>query len=418
MVHVHENMRDRDILTSLRLSLLFPASLMGAGLHRKNGLPQKICMHLYQIYILPILVYGLAIFSLEDKHIRPLEGFQKTILKQILSMADNTADPAVYILSGAASLDLEIHRQALSIFGSITRQPYSAEYELARRQLIMLPYDAEDWYCYICNIRRLCSKYNLILTAKVNGKHSTTDNSLGVWSSYKIRQTEYLKKARFLNPYSYHIGKPHPVIRHASERIIDIQKCTLKLQIITGSYILQAHRAKFSQFEVKSDCLLCGQGKENRSHFLVECAALQERRLPHISLIKGILESNSDARTAEEICNNSDSCTALILDCTSKTITSQILLPKNSAAEIETISRKDSEKEEKLISMPSLCSKLRIHCCYTGGIPQKTSLLTTLHSVSVLSSCRHRRRQTSISDDNHDFPDDGLFLLSMPAFEF
>ena len=88
--------------------------LLGAGLHGKNGLPQQTCMHLYQIYILPILTYGLCIFSLDEKHTNPLEKFEKGILKQILSLADNTADPVVYILSGTAPVQLEIHRQALS----------------------------------------------------------------------------------------------------------------------------------------------------------------------------------------------------------------------------------------------------------------------------------------------------------------
>ena len=65
-------------------------SLMGAGLHGKNGLPQDCCIHLYQIHILPILTYGLGIFSLDENEIKPLEQFQKTILKQILSLSDNT----------------------------------------------------------------------------------------------------------------------------------------------------------------------------------------------------------------------------------------------------------------------------------------------------------------------------------------
>ncbi len=73
--------------------------LMGAGLHGKNGLPQNTCLHLYRIYIVPIMTYGLAIFSLEEKHLKSLELFQKGMLKQIMSLPDNTSDPAVYILS-------------------------------------------------------------------------------------------------------------------------------------------------------------------------------------------------------------------------------------------------------------------------------------------------------------------------------
>ncbi len=319
--------------------------LMGAGMHGKNGLPHQTSTHLYQIYILPILVYGLSIFSLEDNHLTTIERFQKSIIKQILSLADNTADPAVYILSGTAPLEFEIHRQALSLFGSICRHPDSAEYELARRQLLVEPYDSEDWFCYI---RRLCSKYDLPPPATLldnpptkSAWKATYDRHLkDYWSSYMLNQAEYLKKARFLNPQAYCIGKTHPIIRHASIKIKDVQKCTVKLQLITGSYLLQAHRAKFNQFEVKADCLLCGNGPENRTHFLVECSALQERRAPHISMIKDILERNSDEKTAADMCDDPDTCTALILDCTSQAVTGKILLPKNSANEIEIISQR------------------------------------------------------------------------------
>ena len=342
--------------------------LMGAGLHGKNGLPQKTCMHLYRIYILPVLIYGLSIFSLEEKHFISLESFQKSMIKQILTLPDNTADPAVYILSGAAPLNLEIHRQALSLFGSIARHPESAEHELARRQLAVEPYDAEDWYCYI---RRVCSKYNLPSPLDLldnpqskNAWKATYDKQLkAYWSSHILHLAGYMRKARYLNPNTYTIGKPHAIIRHAPDNVNDIQKCAFKLKLITGSYVLQAQRAKFNQFAVKPDCLLCQQGPENRSHFLVECSALRERRAPYVSLIKNILEENSDAETAKEICSDSETCTSLILDCTSDVITRKIPLPVKSAKEIERISQKltftlhSARKNMLSLIAPSLARK-------------------------------------------------------------
>ena len=105
-------------------------SLMGAGLHGENCKHACTCT----IYIIPVLTYGLSIFSLEEKHTNHLEQFQKSMIKQILSLADNTGDPAVYVLSRAAPLEYELHRQVLSLFGSITRHPESAEYKLATGQ--------------------------------------------------------------------------------------------------------------------------------------------------------------------------------------------------------------------------------------------------------------------------------------------
>ncbi len=320
-------------------------SLMGAGLHGKNGLPQHTCMHLYQIYIIPVLTYGLSIFSLEEKHTKPLEQFQKSMIKQILSLADNTGDPAVYVLSGAAPLEYELHRQVLSLFGSITRHPESAEYKLAKRQLVMEDYDSEDWYCYV---RRICCKYDLptpwdLLEDPQDKSAWKTmyDKQLKIhWTSHVTNLAARSKKARFLNPLSYHIGKPHPIIRYGPNTVRDIQKCTIKLQVITGSYILQAHRARFNQFQVKPDCLLCGDAPEDRIHFLVECSALADRRSPYIAEIKEVLRKNSDANTVDDLLENTETCTTVILDCTSEVITSRIPLTKNSVAEIELISQK------------------------------------------------------------------------------
>jgi hypothetical protein len=61
----------------------------------------------------------------------------KKVLKQILSLYINVADPAInYILSGLLPIEAEIHIKALTFFGSITRsEDTSIEWRLAERQL-------------------------------------------------------------------------------------------------------------------------------------------------------------------------------------------------------------------------------------------------------------------------------------------
>ncbi len=268
------------------------------------------------------------------------------MLKQLLTLADNTADPALYILSGAAPIEMEIHRQALSMFGAISRHPQSAEWELAKRQLVMQEYEAEEWFAYI---RRLCCRYSLPSPSelldnphtKTHWKSSYDRHLKQYWTTFTTSLAEYLQKARFINPEIYSIGKPHPIIRYAPCHIKDIQKCTVKLQLITGSYILQAQRAKFNQYEVKPDCLLCGQEPETRTHFLISCPSLQEHRSHFLSQIQGILSQNCEnPDVVTEICSDPQKCTALILDCTTDIVTSVVLLSKESISKIEQISQK------------------------------------------------------------------------------
>jgi hypothetical protein len=82
-------------------------SLLGAGLHGKNGLNPTACLHLLQVY--PIQTYGLEILLPSRTELQTLEIFYPKILKQILSIPTNTADPAVYILAGMIPIESRIH---------------------------------------------------------------------------------------------------------------------------------------------------------------------------------------------------------------------------------------------------------------------------------------------------------------------
>ena len=94
---------------------------MGAGLHGKNGLNPTTCLHLLQVYVIPVLTYGLEILLLSRTELQTLEIFYRKILKQILSIPTNTADPAVYILAGAIPIENRIHKLALGMYSNICR---------------------------------------------------------------------------------------------------------------------------------------------------------------------------------------------------------------------------------------------------------------------------------------------------------
>jgi hypothetical protein len=46
-------------------------------------------------------------------------GYYKKLLKQLLSLAINVADPAVYMISGLLPLEAEIHTKVFTMFGNI-----------------------------------------------------------------------------------------------------------------------------------------------------------------------------------------------------------------------------------------------------------------------------------------------------------
>ena len=52
-------------------------SLMGAGLHGENGLDPDTSIHLLQIYVVPVFVYGLEVVPPSGVHLDKLERLHK-----------------------------------------------------------------------------------------------------------------------------------------------------------------------------------------------------------------------------------------------------------------------------------------------------------------------------------------------------
>ena len=74
-------------------------------------------------------------------HLDKLDRIHKKFIKQIFSLPQSVADPAIYIIAGALPVEAIIHTRVLTLFGSISRfEESSIEKSLARRQLSVKSY--------------------------------------------------------------------------------------------------------------------------------------------------------------------------------------------------------------------------------------------------------------------------------------
>ena len=111
-------------------------SLFGSGFHGYNGLDIDTMLHLFKIYVTPVLLNRLELILPTVNCLMQIENFQKKMLKQILSLPPNVADIAVYILTGVLPIEPHIHIRALSLLNYICHQSESGvEQMLAKRQL-------------------------------------------------------------------------------------------------------------------------------------------------------------------------------------------------------------------------------------------------------------------------------------------
>ena len=125
-----------------------------------------------------------------------------------------------------------------------------------------------------------------------------------------------------------HSGLAHLVWRDAGYDIMSVQRAGWKARLMSGTYMLQATRARFNQFEVDPTCLLCCKEPENIEHFLLRCESLNKIRQPFLDKIYKFIQNSLGVAKLNDFKINDTEFTAILLDCT-------VLIDPNSALPLE-----------------------------------------------------------------------------------
>jgi hypothetical protein len=94
-------------INQLLLSYDLTCSCLSASLHSIEVCSDLVMFPNLCTYVLPILYYGLEILLPTGKILEQLKIHYKKVLKQILSLYINVADPAIYILSGLLPIEAD-----------------------------------------------------------------------------------------------------------------------------------------------------------------------------------------------------------------------------------------------------------------------------------------------------------------------
>ena len=91
-------------------------------------------------------MYGLEILSLKKKDVETLEMFQRKSLRQIQGLPDKTPKGITLALLGILPLESIIHKNALNLFMSISRNKHFLEHKIAERQIAMKDFEDKSWF--------------------------------------------------------------------------------------------------------------------------------------------------------------------------------------------------------------------------------------------------------------------------------
>lgn len=275
-------------------------SLMGAGLCGLNGCGPEAAIRLYTTYVLPVLLYGLEALVLQDKELSILEHFHRRNLRHILHLPASTASPAVYLLSGCAPLEAQIHIRVLTMFRNIVdvnpeSPPSRHIHSLISRQVAMKDSTSSSWAAMV---RRLLHHYDLptaytLLQSpprKTTWKTMVRTAILDHWTGVLREQAGEMSSLEYVNLDVLRLGTLHASLQ-CDPKDFTVQKITVATKLLVRRYPLASSHASGKK---SLQCPLCKKEEvEDETHFILQCSALREARAPFLAkLLRHCRENN------------------------------------------------------------------------------------------------------------------------------
>ncbi|CAC5362323.1 unnamed protein product [Mytilus coruscus] len=179
--------------------------------------------------------------------------------------------------------------------------------------------ESNSWFIAI---KRVLFKYDLhspiILLndppTKYSWKKSVRSAIDRYWKNILIQKSCTYKSLKYLGTLNISPGKCHTLlfIGNTSDPTREAVRISVKLKVITDTYILQSHRSRYNLNETPI-CKLCDIDTEDRTHFLLKCKILQCIRERYLNQINEIISDFLNFRMRDI---PTDDQIQIILDCT------------------------------------------------------------------------------------------------------
>ena len=314
---IKENTINIDERLSLARRTLY--SLINTGLHGSNGLNPQTSFKIYQCYVLPRLLFGLEVLPLTATQISILAKFHISNLRRFQSLPLRTATSAVYLLLGALPIEAELHKRHLSLLHNILTTNNTTIRDLSTRQIAINLDNSKSFFSRVQDILDIYQlphirelKFNNL--SKEQWKIQIKNAVNKFWTEHFQSEAREKSTLKYLNIDSLKIGSTHQVWSTLESTVSEVRMGITKCRMLTGTYLLQSNKHKFSKSNESATCKCCGLGDEDVIHMLLECPALYVQRKQYFSNVKSMVSDCIGLGQWEETFNNKTNLVQLILD--------------------------------------------------------------------------------------------------------
>jgi len=303
-----DSMSPEDLITD-RISLANRTAyaLMGSGFHGVNGISPKVAIHIYQIYVLPRLLYGLEAVILKPSQIAELGVHHRRTLRQLQSLPTRVARCAIHLLAGMPPIEALLDIQLASLLLAVAKTPGHGLLGIGLHQLSMKDSKSSSWFLYCA--RRL-TVYGLDPIDIILGQccHQRIKSTILQYWDDSLKEEALTKSTlKHLDVSQCSCRRIHPVWSTIDCSTADTRKALVKARLLCGTYTLQANRAVFNQYKADPSCLMCEAAPEDRCHFILHCPALEVHRQKYLGAVTDLVPDFHNLTDDDKINNILDS---------------------------------------------------------------------------------------------------------------
>ena len=291
-------------------------SLMGTGMHGRNGLNPIVIRKIWERYNDPRSSHGLDVQFFPDIELQKLQTHEIQHMKMFQSLPKFAANILAHILVGGRPISAIIHQRMLSLLMNIRRKN-GIEAEIGRRQLAMKPSSSNSWFH---RTNAVANKYGLPncftvleeppwdkITWKHHVKATITDHVESSWR----KELDRLTSLQYINPRAISIGRGHPVWSTSRYSAQASRQAISKVRFLTNTMMNGSNAHKM--FSENATCI-CGFPSENRRHQILDCSIYDDLRDFCVSRMTHLIVTNYNNIITEDMIHHPDTLFLLLLD--------------------------------------------------------------------------------------------------------
>ena len=224
-------------------------------------------------------------------------------------------------LLGVLPFEAELHKRQLGLLYNILISDNETMQQLAERQIAI---NLDNKLSYFSRVQDILDQYRLPplrelmrnLTTKDKWKLQIKAAIHEYWSSELRNKALERSTLCDMDIVSTKISLTHKVWSPLESTVADVRKGIVKSRMITGTYLLQTNKYKFSKATVCATCKCCRLGDEDITHMLLDCAALYSQRKLFYPKVRSLAIQYLGINMWREITHTKLNIVRLLLDCT------------------------------------------------------------------------------------------------------